>query len=136
MKGYDENYEKYMTAFGIPSIIVSLIVGKPETLIVTEPDEDQSFYTIKKITGKTMIVVNQVTLKNKIRLFTQIINYTTTHCILFQTKVPEWMNTNLDLTSNTRLRITKEKESCKQFVHLLKGTSWNVTQMRKLRNGK
>ena len=52
LKGYDKNYEKYMTAFGIPSIIVSLIVGKPETLIVTEPDEDQSFYTIKKITGK------------------------------------------------------------------------------------
>jgi len=50
LKGYDQNYETYMTAFGIPSIIVSLIVGKPETLIVTEPNEDQSFYTIKKIT--------------------------------------------------------------------------------------
>ena len=94
MKGYDKNYEKYMTAFGIPSIIVSLIVGKPETLIVTEPDEDQSFYTIKKITGKKMIVVNQNTLKNI--PFTQIIHYTAIHYILFQTTVPEWTNTNVD----------------------------------------
>ena len=60
LKGYDQNYEKYMTAFGIPSIIVSLIVGKPETLIVTEPDEDQSFYTIKKITGKRPDIVTHI----------------------------------------------------------------------------
>merc|ERR1712062_55455 len=50
LKGYDRNYEKYMTAYGIPSLIVSLIVGKPETLIITEPEENESFYTIKKIT--------------------------------------------------------------------------------------
>ena len=40
-----------MTACGIPSLIVSLIVGKPETLIITEPEENESFYTIKKMTG-------------------------------------------------------------------------------------
>ena len=40
-----------MKAYGIPSIIVSLIVGKPETLIVTKPADNESFYTIKKITG-------------------------------------------------------------------------------------
>ena len=51
LKGYDENYEEYMKAYGIPSIIVALIVGKPETLIVTKPEENESFYTMKKITG-------------------------------------------------------------------------------------
>merc|ERR1712018_359073 len=50
LKGYDENYEEYMKAYGIPSIIVALIVGKPESLIVTKPKENESFYTMKKIT--------------------------------------------------------------------------------------
>jgi len=50
LKGYDENYEEYMKAYGIPSFILALIVGKPETLIVTKPDENESFYTMKKIT--------------------------------------------------------------------------------------
>ena len=41
-----------MKAYGIPSFILALIVGKPETLIVTKPDENESFYTMKKITCK------------------------------------------------------------------------------------
>ena len=46
-----------MTAYGIPSLIVSLIVGKPETLIITEPEENESFYIIKKITGILYVLI-------------------------------------------------------------------------------
>ena len=38
-----------MKAYGYPSIIVAMIIGKPETLIVTTPEENESLYTIKEI---------------------------------------------------------------------------------------
>ena len=57
MKGYDKNYEEYMKAFGIPAIILSFIIGTPETLIITEPDENNKFYTIKTITGNKILIL-------------------------------------------------------------------------------
>ena len=56
MKGYDKHYEAYMKAFGIPSLILAFIIGTPETLIITEPDENNNFYTLKKITGETLLI--------------------------------------------------------------------------------
>ena len=36
LKGYDENYVAYWEAFGVPSFIVSMIVGATETFEVTK----------------------------------------------------------------------------------------------------
>ena len=41
-----------MEAFGIPSMIVSLILGATETLIFTEPTNGDEVYTMKTIMGK------------------------------------------------------------------------------------
>ena len=51
LKGYDTKYEDYMKAFGIPVIILSFIIGTPETIVFTEPQEGDSIYTLKTITG-------------------------------------------------------------------------------------
>ena len=40
-----------MKAFGIPVIILSFIIGTPETIVFTEPQEGDSIYTLKTITG-------------------------------------------------------------------------------------
>ena len=35
MEGFDKNYQPFMEAFGIPSFVVSFILGAEETFIVT-----------------------------------------------------------------------------------------------------
>ena len=54
LKGYDTKYEDYMKAFGIPVIILSFIIGTPETIVFTEPQEGDSIYTLKTITGNNL----------------------------------------------------------------------------------
>ena len=54
LKGYDTKYEDYMKAFGIPVIILSFIIGTPETIVFTEPQEGDSVYTLKTITGNNL----------------------------------------------------------------------------------
>ena len=43
-----------MKAFGIPVIILSFIIGTPETIVFTEPQEGDSVYTLKTITGNNL----------------------------------------------------------------------------------
>ena len=43
-----------MKAFGIPVIILSFIIGTPETIVFTEPQEGDSIYTLKTITGNNL----------------------------------------------------------------------------------
>ena len=44
LKGYDENYVPYWEAFGVPSFIVSLIVGATERFIVSQSADKKTMY--------------------------------------------------------------------------------------------
>jgi len=44
LKGYDENYVAYWEAFGVPSFVVSLIVGATETFEVTQAADKKSMH--------------------------------------------------------------------------------------------
>ena len=54
LKGYDTKYEDYIKSFVIPVIILSFIIGTPETIVFTEPQEGDSIYTLKTITGNNL----------------------------------------------------------------------------------
>ena len=56
MKGYDENYVAYWEAFGVPSFIVSLIVGATETFEVTQ-DADKKTMHFKTILSKSLKII-------------------------------------------------------------------------------
>ena len=62
--GYDKNYEPYMQAFGVPSIILSMILGWSETMIVTELNEKSKagnkVYSFKTITGMFQPIISTV----------------------------------------------------------------------------
>ena len=53
MKGYDKNYEPYLESFGIPSIIVSLILGTTERLVITQSSDKKTIKT-KTILSKNI----------------------------------------------------------------------------------
>jgi len=44
LKGYDENYVAYWEAFGVPSFVVSLIVGATETFVVTQSADKKTMH--------------------------------------------------------------------------------------------
>ena len=44
LKGYDENYVAYWEAFGVPSFIVSMIVGATETFEVTQAADKKTMH--------------------------------------------------------------------------------------------
>ena len=52
LKGYDENYRAYLEAFGIPSFIVSLIVGATETFEITQAADKKTMH-FKTIISKS-----------------------------------------------------------------------------------
>ena len=53
---YEKNYEDYMKAFGIPSFIVSLVLGLSEVLTITELSEQSengnTVYSFKTVMGR------------------------------------------------------------------------------------
>lgn len=55
---YDKNYEKYMVAFGIPSFLVSLILGWSETIIVKESTKADDVYIFKTITSRKYVTLH------------------------------------------------------------------------------
>ena len=51
LEGFDKNYQPFMEAFGIPSFVVSFILGAEETFIVTIAENKKTVH-FKTIMGK------------------------------------------------------------------------------------
>ena len=58
--GYDKNYERYMLAFGVPSFVLSLILGASETLVIKSPTGTDDDYIFKTIMGNKYTVLQQL----------------------------------------------------------------------------
>ena len=55
LEGFDKNYQPFMEAFGIPSFVVSFILGAEETFIVTIAENKKTIH-FKTIMGKDYLI--------------------------------------------------------------------------------
>ena len=74
--GYDKSYEKYMLAFGVPSFVLSLILGASETLVIRSPTGTDDVYLFKTIMGKDYISLQQQHMMGFMYIYIYIYIYT------------------------------------------------------------